>query len=128
MLRAREVDGWWGVALNARDPRGLAQFYSRMLGWGIAKEEPSWVVIAPPEGVTYIGFHAAPEHVAPVWPPVEGEQQMQIHLDVEVSDLGPAVEDAVALGARVADVQPQADVRVLLDPEGHPFCLYQSGD
>ena len=26
--------------------------------------------------------------------------------------------------ATLADFQPQKDVRVLLDPAGHPFCLY----
>ncbi len=49
---------------------------------------------------------------------------MQLHLDVQVTDLEGAVDDAVALGATVAELQPQADVRVLLDPAGHPFCLY----
>ncbi len=27
-------------------------------------------------------------------------------------------------GATLADYQPQEDVRVQLDPDGHPFCLY----
>jgi hypothetical protein len=49
---------------------------------------------------------------------------MQFHLDVAVRDLGAAVEDALALGAQLADFQPQQDVRVMLDPDGHPFCLY----
>ncbi|MFJ8717650.1 VOC family protein [Streptomyces violaceus] len=31
---------------------------------------------------------------------------------------------AVAEGARLAAFQPQADVPVLLDPAGHPFCLH----
>ncbi len=35
-----------------------------------------------------------------------------------------AVADAAGLGATLADFQPQDDVRVMLDPEGHPFCLY----
>jgi hypothetical protein len=30
----------------------------------------------------------------------------------------------VELGARVAEFQPQDEVRVLLDPAGHPFCLF----
>ena len=47
-----------------------------------------------------------------------------MHLEVEVSDLAAAVEHAVELGATVAEHQPQDDVRVLLDPAGHPFCLY----
>ena len=35
-----------------------------------------------------------------------------------------AAAQAVALGATVAGFQPQEDVRVCLDPAGHPFCLY----
>ena len=31
---------------------------------------------------------------------------------------------AVELGAQEAAFQPQDEVRVLLDPAGHPFCLY----
>ena len=27
----------------------------------------------------------------------------------------------------LADFQPQDDVRVLLDPDGHPFCLAELG-
>jgi hypothetical protein len=27
----------------------------------------------------------------------------------------------------VAQIQPQEDVRVMLDPDGHPFCLFVSG-
>jgi hypothetical protein len=49
---------------------------------------------------------------------------MQLHLDVHVDDLAAAVEFAVSLGARPAAFQPQEDVRVMLDPAGHPFCLF----
>jgi hypothetical protein len=59
-----------------------------------------------------------------VWPPEPGKQGMQIHLEVEVSDLAAAVEHAVELGATKAQHQPQENVRVMLDPDGHPFCLY----
>lgn len=45
-------------------------------------------------------------------------------LDIEVNGLSAAVEQAAALKATVADFQPQADVRVLYDPAGHPFCLF----
>jgi len=47
-----------------------------------------------------------------------------MHLDLEVSDLEAAVTHAVQLGAMAAEHQPQDTVRVLLDPAGHPFCLY----
>jgi hypothetical protein len=49
---------------------------------------------------------------------------MQLHLDIEVDDLAAAVRLAVEAGATVADFQPQEDVRVCLDPAGHPFCLF----
>ena len=52
---------------------------------------------------------------------------MMLHLDFEVTDLPAAVAHAVELGAREAAFQPQDDVRVLLDPAGHPFCLYHGG-
>jgi hypothetical protein len=43
--------------------------------------------------------------------------------DIAVDDLAAAVADALALGATLAEFQPQEDVRVLLDRAGHPFCL-----
>jgi hypothetical protein len=47
-----------------------------------------------------------------------------MHLDFEVVDLAAAVAHARELGAEEATVQPQENVRVLLHPAGHPFCLY----
>lgn len=44
-------------------------------------------------------------------------------------DGGAEPVDPVAggrMGASVADHQPQAEVRVMLDPDGHPFCLFAS--
>jgi hypothetical protein len=49
---------------------------------------------------------------------------MSIHLDIKVTDLAAAGAHAVAAGAELADYQPQDDVRVYLDPVGHPFCLF----
>jgi hypothetical protein len=49
---------------------------------------------------------------------------MQLHLDIEVDDLAAAGEVVQAAGGKLADFQPQDDVRVYLDPAGHPFCLW----
>ena len=49
---------------------------------------------------------------------------MSMHLDIEVDDLDAAGARAVAAGATLAGYQPQDDVRVYLDPAGHPFCLF----
>jgi predicted enzyme related to lactoylglutathione lyase len=123
-MRGRSPNLFWGAVLEAPDARALARFYARLLDWKIAKEEPDWATVAPPEGVAYLGFQTSPEYVRPVWPPVDGRQQMMMHLDIEVDDLEASVADAIELGATLAEYQPQEDVRVLLDPAGHPFCLY----
>ncbi|MBA3575286.1 MAG: VOC family protein, partial [Pseudonocardiales bacterium] len=72
-----------------------------------------------------LAFQLEKDHEAPVWPSQADAQQMQVHLDVGVIDVGAAVEDALAIGATLADYQPQDDVRVMQDPDGHPFCLYE---
>src|SRR5438309_9295426 len=116
--------GWWGVVIEAPDALALARFYAQVLGWPIVTEKPGWVVIAPPDTVSYIAFNTSPEYIPPVWPPADGKQQMMMHIDVGVNDLEVAVADAIELGATPAESQPQDTVRVMLDPAGHPFCLY----
>jgi len=120
----RDGSHYWGVVLEAPDARQLAQFYSRLLGWQIVKDEGDWVTMHPGDGVAYLSFNTSPDYERPVWPPQLGRQQMMLHLDFEVPDLERGVETAVEAGATVAEHQPQDDVRVLLDPAGHPFCLY----
>ena len=46
-----------------------------------------------------------------------------MHFDFQVGDLDEAVDEAVALGATLAEHQPQDNARTLFDPAGHPFCL-----
>lgn len=116
------------VVLGAPDPRALAAFYETFLGWDRVDDEPGWVMLRPPGGGTGLSFQAEPHHREPEWPSQPGDQQMQMHLDVEVHDLAEEVLRAVSLGARLAGHQPQDDVRVLLDPAGHPFCLWVMPD
>jgi catechol 2,3-dioxygenase-like lactoylglutathione lyase family enzyme len=114
------------VVLDAPDAHELADFYRRLLGYVVREEEPDWLVIVPPGGGTGLSFQTEPEYVPPVWPARKpGEQQMMLHLDIQVDDLDGEVERAVGLGATLHDYQPQDDVRVLLDPAGHPFCLWR---
>ncbi len=112
------------VSISATDPAGLARFYERLLGWTITDEEPDWVLLRPPGGGTALSFQAEAAYTPPVWPAGAGDQHMQLHLEVRVEDLAAATEHALACGARLAHEQPQDDVRVCLDPAGHPFCLW----
>ncbi|HZZ97274.1 MAG TPA: VOC family protein [Jatrophihabitantaceae bacterium] len=112
------------VNVGTPDPQGLARFYERLLGWPIAHEEPGFVIVRDPAGGVGVSFQLEEGHVPPAWPAQPGDQQMQLHLEIRVDDLEGARSHAVECGASVAEFQPQDDVRVCLDPAGHPFCLY----
>ncbi len=112
------------VNIGAPEPRKLAEFYVRLLGWEVKAEEPGFVLLRGDEAGVELAFQTEPYHVRPVWPPQPGAQQMMLHLEIMVDDLAKGVEHAIACGATLADHQPQDDVRVCLDPAGHPFCLW----
>jgi predicted enzyme related to lactoylglutathione lyase len=123
-----------GPVLDAADPVALARFYARLLGWPVEEVEgprpgyprqDGWARLRAPSG-DKMEFQWDGDYRRPVWPSRPGEQQMMMHLDIAVDDLEAAVAWAVSAGAAVAGHQPQAEVRVMLDPEGHPFCLFAS--
>jgi len=113
-----------GVVLDSPDARELADFYRRFLGWPTGADEEGWVTLRSPDGGAGLSFQSEDAYVRPVWPAGPGDQQMMVHLDIKVDDLAAAGEHALAAGATLADFQPQEDVRVYLDPAGHPFCLW----
>jgi len=113
------------TVLGSSDPRGLAGFYRDLLGWEVRVDSPEWVVLGSPSGAG-LSFQLEGGHVPPTWPSGPGDQQMQAHLDIGVTDLSAGVARAQALGATLTEEQPQDDVRVLVDPAGHPFCLFES--
>ena len=119
-----ERKDWWGVVLDAPDVAVLTRFYSELRGWPVWKQDAEGSALDLGEGVAYLAIQLNPDYVRPVWPAPPGSQQMMLHLDFEVTDLEAEVARAVALGAELPEHQPQDDVRVLLDPAGHPFCLY----
>jgi catechol 2,3-dioxygenase-like lactoylglutathione lyase family enzyme len=115
------------TVLNATDANALARFYAELLGWPIRSNEIGWVTLRDPAGGAALSFQTEELYRRPLWPAAEGAQQMMMHLDIAVDDLSAAVDRAVSLGATPADFQPQDHVRVMLDPDGHPFCLYVPG-
>lgn len=122
-MKSRTGGMWWGTAIEAPDPGALAKFYAELLELPIVHQEPGTAVLAAsPQGPFFV-FQQAAGYQPPVWPPVDGAQRPMMHFDFQVGDLDAAVAEAVALGATVAEFQPQEHVRVLFDPAGHPFCL-----
>lgn len=115
------------VNLSASDPHRLADFYQRLLGLQLVADEPDWVLLRPAGPGVGLSFQVEPDYQRPVWPAIGGCQQMMIHLEIRTTDLAVATEHALACGASIAGYQPQDDVRVMLDPDGHPFCLWLAG-
>lgn len=123
-----------GPTLDAFDVAGLTRFYERLLGWTVVNlegqrdgypPEDAWSKLRAPDGSMKLEIQFEQHYVPPVWPPAPGEQQMMIHLDIAVDDLAAGVAWALDCGATLAGHQPQDGVRVMLDPAGHPFCLFQ---
>lgn len=116
------------IVLDAPDVRALGEFYQRLLGWPVTSDpdDPTWMRIAPADGGTGLAVQYEPHYRSPVWPADSTHEQMQLHLDLKVDDVPAACRHAEAVGARLAEFQPQDDVRVYLDPVGHPFCVFEN--
>ncbi len=116
-----------GTVLSTRDAGALAAFYERLLGWPRLMDEEGWVVLRDDSAAQALSFHGDDEYVPPTWPSTAGEQLMMMHLDIATDDLEAAVAHAIECGATRAEYQPQdGAVTVMLDPDGHPFCLFPS--
>jgi Glyoxalase-like domain len=116
---------WWGPAVESPGPAAAAAFYSKLLDWPVVHQGPGTSVLSPPQESVFVVFQLAEDYVRPAWPPVVGQQRTVMHLDVQVDGLDAAVADAERLGAELAKTQPQANVRVMFDPDGPPVCLCQ---
>lgn len=113
-------------AIDCPEPRRLAEFYGRLLGWEIdeAETDDDWVELADPAGGAPLAFQRDPGYRPPSWPSRDVPQMM--HLDVRVTTLDEGHRRALEAGARQlpqpAD-QQDAKFRVYADPDGHPFCM-----
>ncbi len=130
------------VNLDCSDPAAMARFYGGLLGWEPTVVEPDWVLMRNPQrGGTGLSFQQTAGYEPPTWPEEAGRQQKMIHLDIRVSPLGVDSEAgyseefgqaelekvlklALSLGGRLAEPQQRTDLRVVLDPAGHPLCLF----
>lgn len=115
------------ATLSSPDVPRLAAFYEALLGWNRVDDEPGWVRLRPPAGGPGLSLHHDDDFRPPVWPAGGDGQRMTAHLDIATDDLDAAVAWAIELGASAAEHQPQPHVRVVLDPDGHPFCLFEGG-
>jgi len=118
-----------GPVLDCSDAIALAEFWATLLGWSVVDsashpELGTWALVRSPDGRQKIELQGLADYRSPVWPNTDGEQQMMMHLDVAVEDVDAAVTWVESLGGLLAAHQPRAGNRVMLDPAGHPFCLF----
>jgi catechol-2,3-dioxygenase len=125
------------TAIDARDCRGLAEFYRELLGLRYrphdepptdgSADEADWLVLVDAEGRRVMAIQEKLDTKPPTWP--SEEVPMQMHLDFKVptvEDLERSRDRAVSLGATVLFDRSKDNgepLYVLADPAGHPFCL-----
>jgi catechol 2,3-dioxygenase-like lactoylglutathione lyase family enzyme len=128
-----------GPCVEAPDVPALVRFYERFLGWEVEElvgprdDRPAgwgWGRLRPADGAEghKIEVQWQEHYQRPVWPGAPGRPTMQWHLDWWVDDLEAGVAWAVDCGAVEASPQPAdrdlSRLRIMLDPAGHPFCLW----
>jgi hypothetical protein len=102
------------VAFDANDPPALAQFWAALLNGRcvVDNDGDAWVEVP---GCPRLDFLRVPEPKT---------HKNRLHLDVTVTSLVEATEEALTLGASLADdVYDGGRWQVLRDPEGNEFCL-----
>ncbi|MEO6652443.1 MAG: VOC family protein, partial [Ilumatobacteraceae bacterium] len=122
-----------GVCIDAADGESVAAFYAGLLGWDItASDDNGWFQLHDPDGHIALNIQQEAGYEPPVWPERSAQQQKMMHLEIEVQDLERSLHRAVALGGVEAPFQPpdrdRDRLRVVLDPAGHPLCLFIHGE
>ncbi|WP_308284335.1 VOC family protein [Phycicoccus mangrovi] len=125
------------TAIDARDCRGLAEFYRELLGLHYrdgdtpptdgSPDDADWIVLLDDNGDRVVTIQKKTDTTPPTWP--SEAVPMQMHMDFEVptrEELERHRERAERLGARLLYDRTHvkdAPLYVLVDPAGHPFCL-----
>jgi len=115
----------------------MARFYAAVFGWEVTgRDSPDarrggsgWICMSGPTGGPSVSFQAEDWYEPPTWPEAAGEPTKMMHFEVAVDDLDAAVDVVIRAGGCVAPTQPpdrdRRELRVMLDPAGHPFCLFR---
>lgn len=124
---------WTTLTVDCSDAEALGAFYSQLLGWDItARDGDGWLQLSNPHGGIGLNIQAEAAYEAPIWPDQPGHQAKMMHFEILVDDLGAAVQLVLDLGGNEAMMQPadrdRTRLRIMIDPAGHPFCLFADGE
>lgn len=125
------------TAIDARDCRGLAEFYRELLGLRYrageeiptdgSEDDADWLVLLDNQGNRVLTVQQKTDTTAPTWP--SEQVPMQMHMDFKVAsveELERHRQRAEDLGAALLYDRTQDEgepLYVMADPAGHPFCL-----
>ncbi|MEV4477080.1 MULTISPECIES: VOC family protein [Nonomuraea] len=110
------------IVFDCADPVALAGFYAKATGWTRTDGDADFVTLEG--GPVSVSFQRVEGYQGPGWP----NGGKHVHLDLTVPDVEAAKKELAALGAVVPEFQPGGDGwTVLVDPEGHPFCVMATG-
>jgi len=107
------------IVVDARDLRGLAEFWARALGWRVLSEREREVVIGPdetaPVGICFM----------PAADPKTAKNRLHLDLTTEAADRDDEIDRLLALGAQHVNIGQTGTESwtVLADPEGNEFCV-----
>jgi predicted enzyme related to lactoylglutathione lyase len=106
------------LVLDCADPKLLAEFWSKALGYEIGGYAEQWGLLhGPREGEVFL-LQKVPE-------PKVGKNRM--HIDVTASDIEAKAMELEGLGAKRLTPDPLTQFNsrwiVMADPEGNEFCV-----
>lgn len=123
---------WVGIAIDCLEAPPVARFYEQLLGFEVRDLGPHWAQLWDPLGGVHLNIQGDPAYTQPTWPEQPGAQAKMLHFEVQVDDLEAAVAVAVGAGGTEAPWQPpdrdRTRIRIMLDPAGHPLCLFLHGE
>jgi Glyoxalase-like domain len=132
-MRVVNTIRWVGLAIDCADAGPVARFYEQLLGLEIRDfQPPTWAQLWDPAGGVHLNIQGEDWYQPPVWPERPGEQAKMVHFEVQVENLELALEEAINAGGTEASWQPpdrdRQRIRIVLDPAGHPLCLFLRGE
>ena len=109
------------LTVDCDDARVMVQFYKDAFGGSADPDFPHLDCVRV-DGLLFL-FRELDGWTRPTWPGA----YMQMHLEVYVEDLQQAEARLIARGASKPIAQDAADpgLVVLVDPAGHPFCIFE---
>jgi predicted enzyme related to lactoylglutathione lyase len=106
------------VVLDCADPKKLAEFWSKALGYEVSGFADQWGMLKGPRDGDVFLLQAVPE-------PKSGKNRM--HIDITASDIEAKAKELEELGAQrlSEDTVSQFGMTwiVMADPEGNEYCV-----